>query len=132
MALSGAVIQNGNGGLAIEVRPHTVEAFIEVTASGSYPAGGDTLDLTDLSGALGQFGVPDGQLPMWTEIHSEASGGASGYVYAYRPGTAQDDGKVQVLESAGSGAPLAELGAGAYPAGVTGDKIIGRFTFLRG
>lgn len=52
----------------------------------------------------------------------------SGYVYAYNAST----GKVQIFQSAGSAAPLAELGNGsAIPAGVSGDTIEAQASFFR-
>lgn len=133
MALAATLYTNQQGAVGIVVLPRIVDVFVEITASGDYPADGDTLDLTDLGGALGQVGVPTETLPIIANIVSENPDGVSGYVYAYRPGTNQANGKMQVLvQGAAAGDPLVDLGATAYPAGVTGDKIIGRFTFPRG
>jgi len=132
MALSAQVIENGNGSVGIESRSHITEVYIQITASGSYTTGGDTLDLTAFLGVLGQFGVPGDQLPLWADIQSLSSSGDSGYVYALRPGATQAGCKLQVFQCAGSAAPFAELAQTTYPAGVTGDTIVGRLTFLRG
>lgn len=133
MALQSTLYTNNQGAVGIVVLPRVVEVFVEIVASGSYAAGGDTLDLTALAGALGQIGVPAETLPIIANIVSANASGVSGYVYAYRPGTTQANGKMQVLvQGAAAGDPLADLGAGAYPAGVSGDAIIGRFTFPRG
>ena len=133
MALSATLYTNSQGAVGIVSLPRVVEIFVTITATGSYPANGDTLDLTALSGALGQIGVPTDTLPIMGTIQSANSSGVSGYVYAYRPGTTQANGKMQVLaQGAAAGDPLADLGAESYPAGVTGDTIVGRFTFPRG
>ena len=127
MALSSALISNGNGGLAVEVRPHIVEMFFKITASGNYATGGDTLDLTAVTGAPGVTLPPTSQLPLLVEVKGQA-----GYDYEYAAGTSQANGKLLVRQCAGSGNPQAELSSGAYPAGVTGDTIIARASFLRG
>jgi hypothetical protein len=133
MALSAALYANQQGAVGIVSLPRVVEVYVTITASGNYPALGDTLDLTALTGAAGQVGVPAETLPIIAEIVSANSSGVSGYVYAYRPGTTQANGKMQVLvQGAAAGDPLADLGAMAYPAGVTGDTIVGRFVFPRG
>lgn len=128
MALSGALLQSGNGGLAIVAAPHVVELFFQITASGNYTTGGDTLDLATITGADGLSTPPSTtQLPIQVVITGQA-----GYVYQYVPGSSNANGKVKVLQSASSGNPLAEISAAAYPAGVTGDTIIAHATFLRG
>jgi len=133
MALSASLYTNQQGAVGIVSLPRVVQVFVTITASGNYTAGGDTLDLTALTGALGQVGVPTETLPITATIQSANSSGLSGFLYGYRPGTTQANGKMQVLvQGAAAGDPLADLAAGAYPAGVTGDTIIGCFTFPRG
>lgn len=127
MALSAALIGNADGGLAVVSNPHVVEMFFTVTASGSYVTGGDTLDLTAITGAPGLVLPPTGQLPLQVVIT-----GIAGYDYKYVNGSAQNNGLVQVRQSAGSAAPMSQIAQSSYPAGVTGDTIIGRATFLRG
>jgi len=101
--------------------------YFKVTAAGAYAALGDPLDLT----ALGDV-IKSPYLPLWVEIQSQKSGGLSGFVYGYVPGTTLANGKFQVLTSNGAAPnPLLDLGAGAYPAGVTGDTIIGIAAFIR-
>lgn len=128
MALASALISSGIGGDSFEVRPHVAEAFFKITASGSYTTGGDTLDLTAITGAPGQ-GMPPGssQLPLQVLVQGQA-----GYEYAFVPGTTLANGKLKVQQCAGSGSPLAEIAQSSYPAGVTGDTIIARASFLRG
>lgn len=88
--------------------------------SGNYPTGGDTLDLTPLM----QAGIPTNAIPVDAFVNglgvgtSQAAGG--GY-YAFlqnatSPGLTGN--KIKIFASGGS-----ELGAGAYPAAVTGDVI---------
>lgn len=128
MALAAAILASGDGGVAIEARPHTVELFFQITASGNYATGGDTLDIEAITGAPGLAMPPNTrQLPMQVTVT-----GAAGYIYQFVQGTDNANAKLKVLQSAGSAAPLAEIAASAYPAGVTGDTIIARASFLRG
>lgn len=84
-----------------------------IAASGSYVAGGDTLDFA-VRGV--QARVP----PKYVEIHGQA-----GFIYRFLPGTGISNGKVQVRcnTAGGANAPLDEHTAAAYAAGVTGDVI---------
>lgn len=94
----------------------------------NYLALGDILDLTPLVA----LNAPLTLLPFWVDIKSYKAGGDSGFVYRYLPGTTLANGKFQVLTSNGAAPnPLLDLGAGAYPAGVTGDTIIGIAMFVR-
>jgi hypothetical protein len=45
--------------------------------------------------------------------------GMAGYIYAYDRGA----NTLLVFEAAADGGPLDQLGAGAYPAGITGDDV---------
>ncbi|MBI4872713.1 MAG: hypothetical protein HY814_14235 [Candidatus Riflebacteria bacterium] len=79
--------------------------------SGNYPTGGDILNLTLFAGAAVKR-----QAPVAVRIWGK---GTSNHFYGYVPGADLTDGKVIVtLVTTG-----AELVAGAYPAGVTGDVI---------
>jgi hypothetical protein len=102
--------------------------YFTVTPSGNYPALGDPMDFT----ALGDV-IMSGQPPLFVAIQSAKSGGASGYQYSYNPGnpSTQANGKFQVLQNGAGTSPNADIGAGAYPAGVTGDTIIGYVEFPR-
>lgn len=79
--------------------------------SGTYAAGGPTLDLTKFAG----FPVPIGasaQVRLWGT-------GASNHSYGYTAGTNLTDGKVLcTVTSTG-----VELANGAVPAAITGDTI---------
>lgn len=99
----------------------------KVKPAGNYAALGDTLDLT----ALGDV-VKSSYVPLSVEMKSANTAGLSGFVYGYVPGTTNANGKFQVLTSNGvSPNPLVDLGAGAYPAGVLGDTILGLAIFIR-
>jgi hypothetical protein len=101
-----------------------------ITASGNYPAGGDTLDLTALFGVLSSapgLSLPSFELPMDVDIKSwrPAGGANSGnlFLYQFCPGTTLANGTMQVLTGAAAQTALTEFTAGAYPAGVTTDTI---------
>lgn len=86
--------------------------------SGSYPTGGEPLDLTPLL----QAGVPSGALPIQVFVEGQGntagtSWTALGNYYAIVLGSALTGYKVQLWSGGG-----AQLGAGAYPATVTNDK----------
>lgn len=99
-----------------------------IVASGNYTTGGDTLDFTTLFDLVKTDYIPV-QVTAWSQ--SSASG-HSGYSYYWRPGSALNNGRIQVLTTGtGSGQPLVELAAGAYPAGITGDTIAFCAVFAR-
>ena len=101
--------------------------YFTVTASGNYAGTpGDTMDFTNL-GDL----IKSGQPPIFVAMQSANKAGASGYSYEYIPNTTLANGYFQVLQCANAAAPMADIGAGAYPAGVTGDTILGYADFLR-
>lgn len=84
-----------------------------ITPSGTYPTGGDTLNVAGL--------LPGSSLiPTWTEIN-----GISGFGYSYVNGTTQANGKVKVFVEAAvaTNTPLAEHTNVTYVAGVTSDTI---------
>ena len=80
-----------------------------VTASGNYTAGGDTLDLST------QSFIPSAQLPKQVALFTQTG---QVYNYAFIQGAALNSCKVKIYAAGGS-----ELGAGAYPAGITSDVI---------
>ena len=91
-----------------------------LVASGSYVAGGDTLDFS------GKGDLPASIPPRDVFVH-----GVAGFVYEFVRGTLLTNSKVKVRgqqpTSATAGViALDEIAAAAYPAGVTGDTI----TFL--
>ncbi len=92
---------------------------LSITASGSYSSGGDTLNIASL--------VKTGKVPIKGFAQIE---GQAGFQYCFVPGTDNTAHKVKVFQTgAAVSSPFAELGAGAYPAGVTGDTIVGTFCF---
>ena len=88
-----------------------------LAASGSYVAGGDTLDFS------GQGNLPVATPPRDLFVH-----GVAGFVYEFVRGALLTNSKLKVRghtpTSATAGViPLEEITAAAYPAGVTGDTI---------
>lgn len=100
--------------------------YFSITPSGVYTALGDTMDFS----ALGDL-LKSGQPPIFCVMISSKASGNSGYDYVWVPGTTLLNSKFQVLQCAGAGAPMADIGGGAYPAGVTADTIIGYADFMR-
>lgn len=103
--------------------------YVKVACAGNYAgAPGDPLDFTVLGDLL-----KSGYAPIWAEFNSSNPAGDSGYFYEYTPAAnpTLSNGFFQVLRCGGANATLADLGAGAYPAGVTGDTIIGYVDFIR-
>ena len=84
--------------------------------SGSYATGGDTLDLSSIA-AL----IPSGSLPLFVFAEGNGSGtqqSAAGGYYVVLAGNALNNWKMKIFSGGG-----VELGAGAYPAAVTGDSV---------
>jgi len=79
--------------------------------SATYPAGGDTLNLTTIRGLLVSKNQA-AQVRIWGK-------GNSAHFYGYTAGATLDVGKVPVTVIA----TAADLAAGAYPGGVTGDVV---------
>lgn len=124
----------GSGGQpGIEKSAKFLHLFFQITASGNYATGGDTLDLTALFGTAGLpgYSYPTASLPEKVEILSAnptATPQTNTFVYQYVPGTTLANGKFQVFTGAAAQTGLTELSAGAYPAGVTGDTIEAELT----
>ena len=85
--------------------------FGTLTASGSYASGGDTLDFTTVANQIGASQAP---VQVWV---GGSSGDSYGFVRAASPTLA--NGKLKINTTSNS-----ELGAGAYPARITGDANI--------
>lgn len=122
-----AIVPNGK---VLEIYFTIVPTNVNTPGNGNpYVAGGDTLDLTQVLTNLQGFMISSSAVPLQVYIQSQtlaaAGTGHSGYVYGYRIGTTLKNGKMQVLQCAGATNPLAEIGAGNYPAGVLGDTIVG-------
>ena len=108
MAVALSVVDIDNSGKSLY-------ATFLLTFSGSYSTGGDTIDFTTVigKGYLGRvFGA--GKSPLYGAVY-----GTSGHSYGLIPGTTLANGKVKISTTAGT-----ELGAGAYPAAITGDANI--------
>lgn len=97
--------------------------YFTVTPSGVYVANGDPFDFSVL-GDLIKSSRPPLQVTMQ---------GVGGYFYVYVAAAVptQINGKFKVLQCAGAGAPAADIGGGAYPAGVLADVIQGVAVFPR-
>lgn len=78
-------------------------------------------------------GVRSDYAPLEVRAWSEPAAGApSGYVYQFLRGTTLGNGRLAIMQSAGSAAPLVEITDGAaIPAGVSGDTIRFRAVFQR-
>lgn len=103
--------------------------YFQVVPAGNYAgAPGDTMDFT----TLGDFPHSE-YAPLIVIMTSAKSGGVSGYEYNYVPNAAPtlQNGTFQVTECAAANNPLEDIGAGAYPAAVSGDTIIGFADFIR-
>lgn len=102
-----------------------------------YPAGGDTLDLTQLfnlaSSAPGTL-LPTFENVVYVRVWSaRAAGGANNanlYVYNFAPGTTLANGTLQIFTGAAAQTALTELSAGNYPAGVLNDVIQAEAVFV--
>jgi len=96
----------------------------KLTLSGNYTTHGDTVNLST-------FDQIKSNSPANFMIASEdpaAGASASGFVMVLNPGTTLANNNLQVFENGGgtspiAAGPLAELPAGAYPAGLTGAVI---------
>jgi len=86
-----------------------VYAVATLSFSGSYPAGGDTLDFTQVADKL-----PSTQI---VQAFAESQNGNGGY-YVPVQGSGLNNWKLKAFSSAGT-----EISAGAYPAGVTSDIV---------
>jgi hypothetical protein len=123
MAATAALYQPGSFD-GTDTSQSIIKVFFKITPSGTYTANGDALDLSVLS-------VPSSSAPIVVLIVGIQTTTNSGYLYTYIPGNpaTQVNGKFQVLK--GAAGPLVDIGAGAYPAAVTGDTIIGIAEFVK-
>lgn len=105
-----------------------IYVFFTLVAAGNYLPGGDVIDWT----SLGDL-IKSGYVPINVTIQSQsAAAGHSGYQYYFRPGAALNNCKMQVLTTGnGAGNALQELAAGAYPAAILADTIVGMACFVR-
>jgi hypothetical protein len=86
-----------------------VYALATLTFTGSYPTGGDTLDITQVADKL-----PSAQI---VQAFAESQNGSSNY-YVAVAGSAMNNWKLKAFVGGGT-----EITAGAYPASVTTDVV---------
>lgn len=109
MALTFTLVDSWDDGKRIHVAG-------TIVVSGSYSAGGDTLDLSTIE----PLGVPTAHPPI---VGTAWMDGLAGYDYVFTPGAAINTGKVKVFEQASGAGAFAELAAGSYPAAIAGDTV---------
>lgn len=88
--------------------------------SGNYVANGDTLSFANL------YGIQSLTTPLRVFVYEAPPAGTapSGYLYTFAPGTSNANGKLVVMNTgAALSGPLGQLGAGAYPAAITGAVV---------
>jgi len=95
--------------LSVDSAADNIYVFGTLAASGNYASGGDVIDFTTVSSQVAASRAP---VQLWV-------GGSTGDSYAWVKGTALNNQKVKVNSASNT-----ELGAGAYPARVTGDAGI--------
>jgi hypothetical protein len=93
----------------VDASSANVYVFGTLSASGSYSAGGDTLDFTTVAAQIPASAAP---VQVWV-------GGTTGDAYSWVKGTALNNQKVKINTASNT-----ELGSGAYPARITGDTGI--------
>jgi len=86
-----------------------VYAVATLTFSGNYVSGGDTLDFTQVANVLPSDTI--------VQAFAESQNGNNGY-YIPVQGAALNNWKLKAFVGGGT-----EIGAGSYPAGVTGDIV---------
>jgi len=86
-----------------------IYAMATLTFSGNYPTGGDTLDFTQIANQLASDTI--------VQAIAESQNGNTIY-YVPVQGTALNNWKLKCIAGGGT-----EVGAGAYPAGITGDIV---------
>lgn len=110
--------------LFIDTTKSLVIVYGTIDLAGNYATQGVTLDLSSL-------GVPASLPPLRLEAWSQVSQGAGALkdAYTYIPGTAQSDGKLQVVVNS------AEMAATAFasttPTNATGYKLYFRAEFIK-
>jgi hypothetical protein len=92
----------------VDAGGHNLCVHGTLAASGSYSTGGDTLDFTTVAGQISASQAP---VQVWV-------GGSTGDVYAFIRAASPTLANGKVIINAASDT---ELGAGAYPARITGD-----------
>lgn len=110
----------------VRVELRTKELIVQVTASGNYAAGGDTLNLSSATNpnnlSSANFGYP-GKIDDYEVLSCP-----TGFTAELIPGTNLTNWKLKFGETgAALSGPLGEVAAGAYPAGISGGTVLLRF-----
>jgi hypothetical protein len=99
---------------------------VGITLTGSYVAGGDTLDFSTLLGQGDGVAVFIANAPFINGDVSFSAGAGVGWMASCFPGTTIKNGLLKIIVTSTG----AEVAAGAYAAGLTGDtNITGEFIF---
>src|ERR1700683_509971 len=93
----------------VDAAADNVYIFGQLTPSGDYSTGGDTLDFTTIAPQVPASLPP---LQLWV-------GGSTGDNYAWIKGSALNNQKVKINTASNT-----ELASGAYPSRITGDTNI--------
>src|SRR5580704_9093659 len=95
----------------VDAAADNIYVFATLTPSGSYSAGGDTLDFTTVANQIGASQAP---VQIWV-------GGTTGDNYAFVRAASPTlaNGKIKINTASNT-----ELAAGAYPGRITGDTNI--------
>lgn len=89
---------------------------LEITMSGNYAAGGDTLDLTKATNPSYLQGAGFSNVPVLSDVTVKNS--PDGYTAEFVPGTTLANSKIKFMSTADT-----ELAAGAYPANLAAVKL---------
>jgi hypothetical protein len=92
----------------------------KLTFTGNYVTNGDTLSFANI------YGIQSLSVPIRVFVYEQPPAGTApgGYEYVFCPGTTNANGKLVVLVGAAAiSLPMAQLAAGAYPAGITGGFV---------
>lgn len=118
MALALTILPSPDGGDNSQRR---TALYGTALLSGSYTAGGETINwltLASTSGGDSQINTLTPTTPLWVEFQLGVPIAATplNYIFQYNYST----GKLQIFQSGASGSGFGELAAGAYPAALTG------------
>ena len=111
---------------SLQAAGQQIRVTFKLAASGNYSAGGDTVNFATATqdptfqgmvAALEALGAP-------VYMHIESNSGNIANLYFSILGTNPTNNKLKIITAYNT-----ELGAGAYPGGVTGDTIVGEAIF---
>lgn len=101
-----------------------IYAYGTLAFSGTYPTGGDTVDLTTLAnqvGSAGQTVATSMTTPATGAVNIQfTSQAGSDIIYTYQQGTAANNGKLRGFAATGG---VEFTGGSAYPAGALADVV---------